>query len=636
MKKYLIALMTTLISSSFIFFSQEELLLINIVFFISFAFSANNYFAAISIIPLFFINPNCFMLMIIFMGLMLILDIFNVKHHYKALLALILSLVTLILLKDYFNFMTFILLLSAISAIYLIILFKSQELKTAPLEILYLTFFILNGQEITWYYLLPIYLLSLLNIRLLKSDNYYHLTSFFITCYLIYKTGNLFYILIQIMAYLNHLLNFKYKVNPLNTVNYLLEDINTNVSNFCNFLNDFNSTTYAKEYEENMGKAIKILIETYCFNCKNKTYCYTGLKLETYAYMKKLLTNESLNDNGFFTCLYYQNMREKANSLSEKYHTRKKPDTTLYKIDGIALSLQNYFVHIFSIINPEMLKICNFKGLIKENKIQYSTYSYDIENQDSFTISISCHEKYLKKLENLAKDYFKKALCLNYQNGVVKIATKKRFKVVYDYATMASKVENLSGDNFLFYEEIRSSFAACLSDGMGSGYNAYKISKETLKLLSQVIECKIDFETSLQIITNMYKLKAANDVYATLDFLNINLYTGELNLFKLGATTTFLIHDKKPIAIYNTNLPFGISDFVTKERFLLSPNDYVIMVSDGVSDYLNEATILNYLETVGNASTHKIVYDLMQMVACGNKMTFQDDTSCAVIKLLAQ
>ena len=69
---------------------------------------------------------------------------------------------------------------------------------------------------------------------------YYLITSFLITCYAIYTTSNILYLSIQVFAYLGYLFNFLIKKSDLNNdLEYVLEDINTNISNFCNFLNHF-------------------------------------------------------------------------------------------------------------------------------------------------------------------------------------------------------------------------------------------------------------------------------------------------------------------------------------------------------------------------------------------------------------
>jgi stage II sporulation protein E len=168
---------------------------------------------------------------------------------------------------------------------------------------------------------------------------------------------------------------------------------------------------------------------------------------------------------------------------------------------------------------------------------------------------------------------------------------------------------------------------------MGSGYYAYQLSLQTLKMVDQITDCSIDFETSLEILNNFFKTKDALETYATLDFVDINLHDGTLNLYKMGSSTTYIFRNNQVIPIYNNNLPFGISDLIIKEQFTLKDNDLVILVSDGVTDYISENVLIDYIEKLQKEAPHKIVYEILQKIYYENNNQIKDDMSCIVIKL---
>ena len=141
------------------------------------------------------------------------------------------------------------------------------------------------------------------------------------------------------------------------------------------------------------------------------------------------------------------------------------------------------------------------------------------------------------------------------------------------------------------------------------------------------------FETSLQILNNFFKTRDLSDSYATLDLVDINLTDGVLNLYKLGSSTTYISRGDKIIPIYNNNLPFGISELITKEEYRITDGDLIVLVSDGINDYIDEGVLIKYIESLKAEPPHKIVYEILQKIYYENNNSIKDDMSCIAIKI---
>jgi stage II sporulation protein E len=152
-------------------------------------------------------------------------------------------------------------------------------------------------------------------------------------------------------------------------------------------------------------------------------------------------------------------------------------------------------------------------------------------------------------------------------------------------------------------------------------------------MVDTITNCNIPFDASLQILNNFFKNRESSDCYATLDLVDIDLTRGILNLYKLGSSTTYISRGEKIIPIYNNNLPFGISDLITKEEYNVIDNDLVILVSDGINDYIDETILIKFIESIKDESPHKIVYEILQKIYYENKNTIKDDMSCIAIKI---
>ena len=385
---------------------------------------------------------------------------------------------------------------------------------------------------------------------------------------------------------------------------------------------------------------IKILIESYCVACKNRTICYANKKIKTYIYLKELLTKEnqinSQNDTSdFFECKYYFNMSEKALQLQKQYDLIPDATSDNLKVFGVCSSIQNYFISMFEKISPKFIRLVNFKKFLIDQNIYFTQFDYSILSETFFQYKIySKKSSDLLLIFEIANSYFKKNNAnIDLRDGYVCIYPKKAFKVMYDSASLSLNNCQISGDNILFKTINDVNFICALSDGMGSGFNAYQLSQETLKMVDNITNCNISFESSLQILNNFFKTRDLSDSYATLDLLHINLTEGILNLYKLGSSTTYISRGNKIIPIYNNNLPFGISDLITKEEYSITDGDLIILVSDGINDYIEENVLIKYIETIKDESPHKIVYEILQKIYYENGNQIKDDMSCVAIKI---
>ena len=454
--------------------------------------------------------------------------------------------------------------------------------------------------------------------------------------YALINSTEIFYLLIQIVAYLGYLLNYLKNKEIINSeLEYVLDDINNNITNFCTFLDNFSKITYDSDYENRISSSIKILIESYCYTCKERAVCYANKKIKTYMYLKTILTKNSFIPPENFNCKYYFAMKDTAKDLQNKYDLLSASNIDDIKIIGICSSIQNYFVSLIEKVSPVFINLINFKKNLIDLNIPFTTFDYQITNEEIFQYKI-----YSKKLSDLllikdcATAYFKmKNINIDLRDGYICIFPKKKYKILYDQASLSLSNCQISGDNILIKTTNDINFICALSDGMGSGYNAYRLSQETLRMVDSITNCNISFDSSLQILNNFFKTRDLSECYATLDLVNIDLINGILNLYKLGSSTTYLSRGEKIIPIYNNNLPFGINDLITKEEYILSNNDLIVLVSDGVNDYIDEHVLTDFITSIKDEAPHKIVYEILQKIYYENKNTIKDDMSCIAIKM---
>lgn len=165
---------------------------------------------------------------------------------------------------------------------------------------------------------------------------------------------------------------------------------------------------------------------------------------------------------------------------------------------------------------------------------------------------------------------------------------RTNFEVLYGIEKAVKGEEQISGDNFSLYHCREGQFVAALSDGMGSGIEAYRESELVIDLLEQFLEAGFSRETAARMINSALVVRSEDQMFSTIDMSSFDLYTGICEFLKVGASTTFIRRENWVELISSTSLPAGVFhqlDLECTSRKLYD-GDMVIMVTDGVMDAL--------------------------------------------------
>lgn len=178
------------------------------------------------------------------------------------------------------------------------------------------------------------------------------------------------------------------------------------------------------------------------------------------------------------------------------------------------------------------------------------------------------------------------------------------YRSVQGIARLKKDEAKISGDNFSFLELEKGEMLLGLSDGMGSGSTACKESEMVLDLVERFLEAGFSVETAIRMMNSAMVMKGENDLYSTIDLCKINLYSGMANLYKIGAAATFIKRNGSVECITSANLPVGARTQIDIEssEIQLHSGDFVVMVTDGVLEYLHvpkpEETMQEVIESI--------------------------------------
>lgn len=165
-----------------------------------------------------------------------------------------------------------------------------------------------------------------------------------------------------------------------------------------------------------------------------------------------------------------------------------------------------------------------------------------------------------------------------------------RYHVSTGTASMTKAGEAVSGDNYSFLQGRNGRMTALLSDGVGSGEEACRDSGHLIDLAEKYLETGFDKKQTLGILEGIMMGNAMENRMPTLDLCEIDLHTGECEFIKLGSAPTLIKYDRLMDEIVSDNLLLGYEKLenvaVTSRQ--LKEDNYIFMMTDGVSDYFKE------------------------------------------------
>lgn len=211
------------------------------------------------------------------------------------------------------------------------------------------------------------------------------------------------------------------------------------------------------------------------------------------------------------------------------------------------------------------------------------------------------------------------------------------FYTLQGTARIGKGCSQISGDSFAMMELPGGRQAAALSDGMGAGEEACRESTLVIELLEELLNAGFPEKTAIQMINTTLVMGREEIHYSTVDMTVFDLYTGECEIIKAGASSTFIKKKDSVEHLSSTSLPIGVVNRIEIDsvKRKLEDGDFVIMVTDGILDALpvGEQDIL--LETIiqGSSITNpkEMAHHILEQVLAWTGKEPADDMTVLVV-----
>ncbi|HKL73451.1 MAG TPA: SpoIIE family protein phosphatase [Clostridia bacterium] len=218
-------------------------------------------------------------------------------------------------------------------------------------------------------------------------------------------------------------------------------------------------------------------------------------------------------------------------------------------------------------------------------------------------------------------------------NGMVSIGLNPspKFKALFGECVVGK--QSRCGDTRQAVKISRDKIMFILSDGMGSGENAYNTANDIIMLIENFYKAGFDHNTILSTIGKLLSLRSKED-FSALDIAIIDTQTGDVDFIKQGGRESYLYDGTSIEIIEGGALPIGIIAEAEPqiETRVLSPSQLLIMSSDGVAEYLGKDSMSELLSGLGTYNPQHIAEQVVENATriCGNE---KDDMTCMVIRI---
>lgn len=261
---------------------------------------------------------------------------------------------------------------------------------------------------------------------------------------------------------------------------------------------------------------------------------------------------------------------------------------------------------------------------------------------DRLTLSLVTFGKAdVKKIAAVASEVFganmmiSERLTLNKDKFCCILRRKPVFDAAFGVASVKKAGESASGDTHSVIKIDERRFMIALSDGMGSGEYARRISESTISLLESFYRAKMPSETVLSTINKLLTFNK-EETFACVDIAVVDLDTGHADVVKIGSPIGFILSDNTLRILEGGSLPLGILESLhpTTASYTLQAGDILLFLSDGItSAFGSSADLYEALKHIPTANPQQMADTLLKQALHLYGGVAKDDMTALAVRL---
>ncbi|MDP4088377.1 MAG: stage II sporulation protein E [Bacillota bacterium] len=413
---------------------------------------------------------------------------------------------------------------------------------------------------------------------------------------------------------------------------------------------------------------VENLADRVCSNCSMNTICWKREIYYTYTAFSEALQNFHENRNKLpeeleRKCLRKVALIKNAEDIIENFITKETWRNRMAEGRQLAaLHLNNMGQTVKEIVDDfnasidfdneierYIKRILGRKGIDYSNIFCYKDKSQRI-NIKMTVLGRSEKEFCIKEILPVINLAVERSMCISEyacDSNSKKESCTMEFEEMPKYNVTSSVIreckngEVYNGDSCSYRKLKDGTYMIVISDGMGSGPEAGQESKAAVELIERFSEAGFSRETAVNTVNSIMAMKfSEEEKFSTLDISSIDLYTGDMNIMKVGAVATYIKKNDRVETVKSKTLPIGILDRVDIDIIdkKVKDGDIIVMLSDGVLECEGnndsmELWIHDYLQECGSAGTKEIADVIVKRAKELNNGKAKDDITVIVSKV---
>ncbi len=244
--------------------------------------------------------------------------------------------------------------------------------------------------------------------------------------------------------------------------------------------------------------------------------------------------------------------------------------------------------------------------LLKQGVIISELLIYGDNKETEVSMVITMKEFSLTHIEKIISKCVGFYMSLSSRHDIDEDKCYLSFRIACEYdavfgLSIATKNGSIkSGDTHSIIRLKEDKFLVALSDGMGSGEQAEKISSTSLSLIETFYRAGLNEELILTTINKLLNI-SSEDTFTALDVAVINLKECSGSFIKYGSPYGFIINSDGIKIVEGNTLPLGILENIKPSvaKTQLNDGDIILLLTDGISDSFGSSNeVIDYLRTL--------------------------------------
>lgn len=188
-----------------------------------------------------------------------------------------------------------------------------------------------------------------------------------------------------------------------------------------------------------------------------------------------------------------------------------------------------------------------------------------------------------------------------------------RYDAAFGVAFAVKDGESVSGDTHSVIKINEHRFLMALSDGMGSGQYARRVSETAISLIEAFCKSEMPQDVMLDTINKLLCFNR-DERFTCIDAATVDLNTLSASFVKIGSPVGLIVRKGEIKILESRSLPLGILDNLrpATSREQLKKNDIVVFMSDGVTSCFDGVTDLyDYIGTLKPLNPQALADDIL-------------------------